>query len=137
MKHGLIGKILDYYFSREKYKSELDRAIREFFNLSEDSVIFSVDEKAAPFFNEWFVYDFKLKNNKRVIEDYCDLNPYKFNMIELAECRYLLKNVYGFLKILKVDLGAGMEVEDIASGDKFYVREVSATYQLQPGYIFH
>jgi hypothetical protein len=135
MKHGLIGKILDYYFSRDKYKRELDRATREFFSLSEDSVIFSIDEAAAPFFNEWFVYDFKLKNGKRVIEDYCDLNPYKFNMIELAECRYLLKNVYGFLKILKVDLGARLEVEDIASGETYYVREVSGTYQLQPEYV--
>jgi hypothetical protein len=135
MKHGLISKILDYYFTRDKYKGECDRAIREFFNLGKDSVIFSIDKAATPFFNEWFVYDFKLKNNKRVIEDYCDLNPYKLNMIELAECRYLLKNVYGFLKVLRVDVGAGLEVEDIASGDKYYVREVSSTYQLQPGHV--
>lgn len=136
MKTGTIENIFSYYLGNKKFRAEIERAEREFFGLNNEAVFLSAEAQAKEFFMEWLVFDFKLASGRSLLEDYYYLNPYKQPLYEMQVYRYLQNNVYGLLEVEKVDLGAGLELLILNTGKKYYVREYSATFDLQKGNIF-
>jgi hypothetical protein len=133
MEKGTITRVIDYYLDNEKYENEINRAKGEFFNFSDGSVISNIETSIIPYFLEWFIFEFKLKNGKKPIEDFYNNNPYNFSDDKLLVYKDLLKNEYGLFEILKIDLGKGMEVINLANDKKYYVNEKKGTHQAHPG----
>ncbi len=131
MQKGLIVKLLDYYLGQPKFKHEMERAMHEFFDVPGGQQLATVDEVAAPYFNEWLVYDFRLTNGKSLIDDFYERNPYNKPLYEMQEYHDLRDNIYGLLEAQKVYRGEGMDVLVLHTGEKYFVREHSATFELK------
>lgn len=137
MQKGAIPKLLSYYLSSDKFKSEIERAQKEFFDIKEENVLLSIEEKYEPFFNEWLVYDFKLQSGKSLLEDYYYRNPKKMPLYEMQIYKDLQTNIYGLIEARKVDQSEGMEVMMINTGEIYYVQEYAATFQAREGSLFY
>lgn len=136
MKNGTIENIFSYYLGNKKFRTEIEKAEKEFFGLNNEVVFISAEEQAKGFFMEWLVFDFKLANGRNLLEDYYYLNPDKRPLYKMQVYKDLQNNIYGLLEVQKVDLGIGLELIVLHTGKKYYVREYSATFDLQKGNIF-
>lgn len=136
MKPGAIKKIFNYYYNNPRYQGEIEKAVRDFFNIGEKAAIFAVDGQAEPYFNEWLIFDFKLANGKTLLEDFYERNPYNLSLIDRQAYKDLMSNEYGAFEVLAVDPGQGLELLSLQSAKKYYVHEFSATFQLKPGMVF-
>ena len=125
MKEGTIAKVVAYYFGDEAYRDELDRALMEFFNLSEADLDSEPDMKDGDEaqLNEWFIFDFRLRNGKTILQDFYERNPLILSEEEMYIYRVLQNNEYGLWKVLKVEPDKGLELENIKSAHKYYVSE--------------
>lgn len=133
MKPGAIRKIFNYYYHNPAYQSQLEKALRDFFNIGSKTAFFAADEAAKPYFNEWLTYDFKLANGKTLLEDFYERNPYNLSPIERQAYKDLMTNEYGAFEVLKVEQGQGLELLSLQTAKKYYVNEFRATFQLKPG----
>lgn len=136
MKPGAIVKILNYYHNNPRYKGEIEKAVRNFFNIGEKAAIFAVDGQAEPYFNEWLIFNFKLTNGKTLLEEFYERNPYNLSPIDRQAYKYLMTNEYGAFEVLSVDQGCGMELLSLQTAKKYYVHEFKATFQSKSGLIF-
>jgi len=138
MEKGLLIKIFDYYTNNLKFKEEMLNAIRIFFNRMDlgkggKLEIKNKDDEAK--FNEWFVFDFKMTNNKTPLEHFCEKNPYKLPMYRLQMYIDLLDNEYGFFEILEVKRGEGLELKNLRNENKYWIKEYSGTFDAEEGII--
>lgn len=140
MPKGTIVRVIEYYTESEKFESEITRALLEFFDLDDMAEFEKVEQNdfTDGLINEWLVYDFRLDNNKSLLEDFYIRNPFDLPFADLAIYRDLQKtNIYGFFEVISVDIGNGLRLRDLSSGKKYDVRERSATYDLKPGHLFY
>lgn len=135
MKPGAIRKIFNYYYNNPACKNELEKALRDFFNIGDKTPFFAADEAAEPYFNEWLTYDFKLANGKTLLEDFYERNPYNLSPLERQAYKDLMANEYGAFEVLKVDQGHGLELLSLQTAKKYYVNEFNATFQLKAGVV--
>ncbi len=133
MQKDFISRLLSYYRNSPKFDDEISRALKEFFSEGLKDVF---DEMLEPYFNEWLIFDFKLKNGMTLLEDYYDRNPHKLPMYQLQVCKNLQNNIYGMFEVKQVDVGEGMELLLLSTGEKYYVNEYLGTFDLKKGNVF-
>lgn len=139
MKQGIIARLLDYYYSEPIFKGEIIRATEEFFGFKAPGEAFSEGVETDVInglFNEWLVYDFKMKNGKTLLEDFCEFNPLDLPEIEFRDYREILENKFAMFEVLKVRWHRGLELRDLQTGNEYWVKEKLGTEQAKPGYIF-
>ncbi len=138
MEEGTISKIFEYYFTKPKFKEEVMRALQEFFDepdlKSGDKL--KLKEEDEGMFNEWFIFDFKLKNGKTPLEDFYEENPYNLSVIRLRTYKDLQDNYFGVYKVKNVRLGEELMLENLQTRKVYKVREFSATFSLKEGQVF-
>jgi len=145
MKKGTIAKIHDYYDSRAEYEDELIRSFKQFFNIKKrnydlddlrrDATEMSQDTIAEGAFNEWVVFDFKMKNGKTFVQDFYETNPLELPAYRLEVYKNLNDSKFGAFEVERVDLGQGLGLRRLSDDKKIYVKECAATYDLEPGFI--
>ena len=135
---GSISKIYEYYFTAPRYKEEVLRALREFFDQPDlgKGGSLETDETSEGLFNEWFLYDFVLSSGRIVLEDFISTNPFKLEDLEMKSYRDLLDSCYGMFEVLEVKLGQGIKIEDMQTGKQWVVSEFNGTFNLGKGFIF-
>jgi len=138
MKTGTITNIIDYFFGDERYFSDIERAIKEFFDLrNADELINKVPEfenvnsAAHRYFHEWFIFDFKLTSGQTPLQEWYSTNPLRLSSVELAVYADLHVNHYGYFEVISSVPGR-VEVKSLSSGDIFKVREYKAAAFLTP-----
>ncbi|MDA3839501.1 MAG: hypothetical protein PF572_00275 [Patescibacteria group bacterium] len=136
MQEGTISRVMHYYLEKEVFNTEIERAKKEFFSVSENGSILTIKEDYEPFFLEWLVFDFKLTNGDGLFEDYYLRNPKKLPLYEMQIYKNLQNNIYGLLEVKSVDIGKGLEILILHTGKKYYIEEHNATFQLVKGNIF-
>lgn len=133
MQAGTIQKIISYYLQNERFLPELGRAQAEFFDLPPDGLAIAIVDKYEPYFMEWLVFDFRLKNGRGLLEDYYDCNPRKRPLYEMQVYRDLQTNVFGMVEVQKVYLDEGLDLLMLHTGEKYFVHEHKSTFQLKKG----
>lgn len=138
MRKGLVGKILDYYFTAETFRKETERALKEFFDLKDISSLsrIKMTEAKSSHFNEWFLYDFKLQNQKSPLENFCNDNSENWNKEDLNAAKDLLINEYGPYEVLEVDMGTGLTIKNLQSSNIYGVKEKKGTFQIKKSFLF-
>ncbi|MCD6528463.1 hypothetical protein J7K44_02395 [bacterium] len=138
MKKGTISKIFDYYFTKPQFKKEIIRALREFFNKPnfKPGDKLEISERDIEMFNEWFIFDFKLTNEKTPLEDFYERNPYNLKPASLKVYKTLQDNHFGFYKVKEVRLGKWLTLENLQTRRVYKVKEFTATFYLEKGEIF-
>ncbi len=139
MEKGIIGKILDYYFSSPQYSRDVEGAMIEFFDIESIQELrrSGVEEKAMEFFSEWFVFDYKWTNKKSTLSKFVSDNPLYLNSASLQIYKNLQNNQYGTWEVVSVNPGHGLQLENLQTGKRFNVQEHSATFQLHLRDIFY
>ena len=135
MKEGTIAKVRSYYFGEERFKDELDEALKEFFNLRDVGPDTELRMKGSDEeqLNEWFIFDFRLKNGKTILQDFYERNPLILPVEDMYIYRVLQNNEYGLWKVLKVETDKGLELENLKSGNRYYVSEKLGTRDVSKG----
>ena len=136
MQEGIISRLIAYYLENDKFSTEIERAKNIFFESSDDATVLMIENEYEPFFLEWLVFDFKLSDNKGLLEDYYERNPKKLQLYERQIYKNLENNVYGLLEVEKIEVGEGLELLMLHTGKKYYVKEQSATHYLSKGDLF-
>ncbi len=140
MKPGTIKRIQAYYFSNPEYFDEILRALKEFFGKDVPSIengeIKFQSEAENSLFNEFFIYDFKLSNDKTPLKNFYEQNPFNLKGDELQIYKDLQENIYSYFKVTKKILGTGLVLEDIMNGKIYEVKEYSLTFQVYEGESF-
>ena len=138
METNTIRRLLEYYFKAPDFALHIERAFSEFFNdnssMKINDDLGGIDESVM--FNEWLVFDFKLDNDKTLLQDFYECNPENLTSKALKIYKDLQKNTYSFFEIIKINIGKGLELLDLYAGKKYYVREKSLTYQVKKGLLF-
>lgn len=121
------------------YRREMERATREFFGVEsiDEFEKLKIHEQEMSYFNEWLVFDFALENGLNLLKDFCHHNPLKLSPTELKVYWDLQNNESGFWETKKIDLDSGLEIVNVQNKNKYYVNEISGTYQLVVGDIFY
>lgn len=137
MKHGMIPSLLDYYYSGPIFAREISRALDEFFGyrVQETGYLNIENEDVMGLFNEWLVYDFKMTNDRTLLEDFCHNNPLDLPKDELEGYRDLMENTYGMYEILQVTWHEGMTFRDLQTEKEYWVKEKMGTEQARKGQI--
>ncbi|MFZ3054868.1 MAG: hypothetical protein WA091_02715 [Minisyncoccales bacterium] len=138
MEEGLLGKIFTYFASRPELAEESMTALRIFFNrpnLKLGDTLEDKDKNDEPKFNEWFIFDFKMKNGKTPLEYFCDKNPYNLPIFRLQMYIDFLDNEYGFFDVLKVERGEGLELRHLGSENTYQVREHLGSLDAEVGMV--
>ncbi|MBA3065260.1 hypothetical protein FP828_02070 [bacterium] len=135
MKEGTIKKVSAYYFGEEQFKDELDRVLKEFFNFREigQETELNMNSTEEEQLNEWFIFDFRLRNGKTILQDFYERNPFILPQDEMYIYRVLQNNEYGLWKVLKVETDKGLELENMQSAHKYYVSEKLGTRGVSRG----
>ncbi|MEA3432635.1 MAG: hypothetical protein U9R01_08240 [candidate division WOR-3 bacterium] len=133
MKQGIIHRLLDYYLGTPEYKEEMLRALSQFFNRPKLSTgdRLEIEDKDEGIFNEWLMFNFRLKNKKTLLEDFCQRNPCKLSATELQAYYDLQENEYGLFEVLKVEPGKGLKVKNLKTGKEYEVKEFIGTFQAE------
>jgi hypothetical protein len=138
MEKGLLMKIFDYYANNSELRDKIFDALKVFFNkpnLNEKREIGIIDENDEARFNEWFIFNFKIKDNKTPLEYFCEINPYNLPRYRLQKYIDLLDNEYGFFEVLEVKIGEGLELKNLGNGNEYWVKEYSGTFDSEKGLI--
>lgn len=133
MKKGTISEVRDYYL--EKDKNILLDASKEFYGMpsGNKNTIFTTIQSVGNLFYEWLFYDYKLNNNKTMLEDFYKTNPFHLSSQELSVYKDLQDNEYGLYKVLQLKFGEGLSLENIISHKKYFVEEFSGTLGVNTG----
>ena len=138
MKTGTITNTIDYFFGDEKYLSDIERAIKEFFKLKNAGELIEkvpefedTNSAAHRYFHEWFVFDFKLASGRTPLSEWYTINPLQLSSVELAVYADLHVNLYGYFEVISSVPGR-VEVKSLSNGDTFKVREYKAAPFLTP-----
>lgn len=136
MTTNLISRLLDYFYSQEKFAAEIMRAMKEFLDVPADGVLLTFPEELSPHFSEWLIYDFKLADGRSPLKYFYEVNPCKLSPWVMQEYKDLQENEYGLYEVLRVDPDVGLEIRNLSSGNKYYAREHAATFRLNTGVVF-
>ncbi len=133
MEKGIITRLLNYYLGNPKFEKEILRALRRFFNRPELTFgeKFDIVEKDKGKFNEWLMFDFRLKNKKTLLQDFCQRNPYNLSPFKLQAYKDLQDNEYGVFEVLEVKIGEGLKLKNLRTEKEYWIREYSATFQIK------
>ena len=128
-----ISKVINYFFSSEKYEKEVEDAYCDFFG---DDYEFDYKEDPKPFFTEWFIFDYKLKCGLTPLELFCEKNFCDLPAAEMLRFKSFLDNEYGIFEVLEINIGQNMLLKNIVHNNEYRVKEYMATFNLQIGSTF-
>ncbi len=128
MKKGTISRVVDYYRDHPKYRRENDWAWRDFFGAG-----YRPTEQEFSWFIEWYVFEFRLASGRTVLQELVHDNPLNDSPEELETYRALSKAEFGMHEVLRIDLGQGLRLRNLHTGEEIEVTERSGTYQLKVG----
>ncbi|MFH1415373.1 MAG: SEC-C metal-binding domain-containing protein [Elusimicrobiota bacterium] len=133
MKKNTIKEVLDYYFSGTKYSKDAQKAFKIFF----DKHPIDPEEKPDAFdegaLSEWFLYDYKLKNGRTPIEDYCITNPMGLEQEQLRLFEELCESIYGIWKVKNVIKGIGLELVSLQDKKAYNIKEHRGSMSMKKG----
>lgn len=136
MKKGTIRKIYDYYFPRKEYQFEIEQAMKAFYNrpdLGRGSHL-EIEPGEDERFMEWFLYDYKLRNDQSLLENFVASNPLNLSEIEMLIYRdLLLTNEYGWYEIMEVIPEKSMTLRNVQNDKTWVVQEKMGTYHAHVG----
>ena len=126
---NILARVGEYYIKKTD-PNDFKFMMYDFFNVKEED---SIQESWMPFFVEWFTFDYLLPNERNLVAEYYYTNPanLKFEQLEYYKC--LKDNTYSVFRINKIDKGSGFDVIDMQTDIRYYVREVSASYEMEVG----
>ncbi len=129
MKHNTIKKVLDY-FTEYNYGREVKRALRVFFDRYPAEEEDPYEEGA---FSEWFLYDFKMKNGRTPMRNFCTKNPLGLSKKEMKVYERLDESIYGIWEVGNVIKGVGLELVNIENNDTYSVKEYTGSQTMKKG----
>lgn len=133
MQKGTIRKVIDYFF--QYHSGEMTFAMREFFDdqdIRPGGKLNIQDDREEDLFMEWLTFDYRLKNGKKLIEDFISINPHKMTKADLQIYEDLQMNKYGFYEILSVKKDQYIELESLQSGKIYKAQEKAGTHNVKP-----
>ncbi|MEI6498533.1 MAG: hypothetical protein WCO23_01075 [bacterium] len=132
MKKGTISKLLDYFFNN--HKDEVSLAMQEFFGKSQilNGKIELKDEREQGLFMEWVTFDYRLKNGKKLIDDFITENPLNLSEGGLKVYEDMQMNKYGWYEIIAVKLDEYLDLESLQSGKVYRTLEKAGTHGAEP-----
>lgn len=97
-----------------------------------------LDEMQEGIFNEWLLFEAKLKNGRSLLEEYCLTDPEQAGEDRLKIYRDLIKtNHLGLFEALLVHRDEGLRLRDLQSGQIYDVKEKSGTHHVDTGNVFY
>ncbi|MFH1611107.1 MAG: hypothetical protein ABIA83_00695 [Patescibacteria group bacterium] len=133
----LLKKIFENFYT-EKNSKEFKRAYKEFFECKEDLVcIECLNERpnVEGWFNEWLLFDFKLKNGRSIIEEFIVGHGDSVSEKEFEVANALKRAQFGLFEVLHIDINKGLLLKNLQTGKDYEVKERSATHQLTQGHL--
>jgi len=113
--------------------------MQEFFNRPDLDVGGSLEtnDKSEGLFNEWFLYDFVLSNDKTPLANFINENPLGLSKNKMTFYQNLLRShEYGLFEVLRVEIDRGLTLRNLQTGGEVYVYERKLTSQVEPGSVF-
>ena len=137
MRKGLVSDVFHYFSSNKIYQYDIEKALVKF---CEKDIIFGkhcyrdLNNKEIETFIDWFLFYYKLKDNKQKPLKFYYLTKYlSFNEEDKENYKNLLKSVYSLWKICKVDLDKGIDLENMYNKKHIYVKEKIGTHNANIG----
>lgn len=133
-----IATIIQYYTSNPDFESELDQALRTFFNVASiNDIPVPIEPMEEGLMNEWLVFDYHLSDGNTPLQHFIEHNPLQLTQSELKLYRELAKTqVYGIYEIQQIELGQALVMRDIYTNIIYRVHEQQATYQAEVGVLY-
>ncbi len=117
---------------QSRFRDDFERAIRLYFGgeALQDKVL-TVDEDSLPAFQEWFFFDYVTSEKEHIIDLFArEVGP----RLSLAQQQMLddwrRVNRYRLFEVQRVEPGVGETLQDLLSGEKFELHDISASYSL-------
>ena len=127
--HNLIERLNEYALTRE-FKQDLESAFEFFtqrkFEIPEDQEALIKFQRAL----DYFIYDYPLPDDKRVIERFAEEHGKRLSADERALIADWEHSRMTAFEVLAVERGVGMRIRDLVSGEEFDVREKRGTQDL-------
>ena len=134
MKTGAIADVVEYYSNNPNYKIGFNKAICDFFDYSVEGVLeckYLDDWNIKILFNEWFLFDFKISDNKTPLEIFYENNPLNYSFSDIELYKNLQNNECGFFCIISSKPGR-VEIESLQQKKIYLIREYAAATDLKP-----
>jgi len=126
-----MGLVLQHFY--EDNSQVVDRAGQEFFNYVQAVQEKVAKEKIEQLFNEWFVYDFKLKTGKTPLETYVHRNPDDLSEHDIDLMKQAGENNFtGYFWIEKVDAKTQLlTIRECVTNTRYEIRDVTASQSVK------
>lgn len=133
MEQGKIFRVVDYFLNPRQvwmFGPDVHRAMTEFLGHPGP-----LPEAIAPYFTEWFLFDFVFRDSMTPLGYFCRKNPLNLAGVELQFYAELESdNAYDFFEVVSLDKDAGeMKIMSVRTGRQFSVREGKATQECIKG----
>lgn len=137
MKLGLIPQLTEYYFTNDQWHDDLQRAIQEFFTIptQEELEYFTIPDEHVARLNEWFIFDFHLRNGKTPLQHFIEQNPLHLASDVLQDYRELDEHIVDLFEICDLRLNQGFTLRALSNGKTFDVVEHTGTHGVQQGHL--
>ncbi len=137
MKKGTILKLHEYFFTN--HKDEVPRAMKQFFKddfTGPGGKLNINDDREESLFLEWLTFDYKMQNDRKLMENFIIENPYHLSKQELQVYEDMQMNKYGLYEIKKIKIDEWLELESLSSGKIYKIVEKIGTHEAKTEQIF-
>lgn len=133
---GFISRVIDHYLMQPTFKTEMDRAMIEFFQL--DSIADFDPQMVSPLtgglLSEWLLYDFILSDGRTMLQNWVETNPQDLAAKTISEYKELLNSqIYSFFEVLQIHPGQSLRLRNIFTDETYFVLEHQGTYDTTLG----
>ena len=126
-----FSRVIDYAY--RQHKSQLPRAIKEFFGRDVSDPELEVDKEVGALFHEWLILDFQLSEKRSIAADYYLKNPDQLDQSFLEELKQILATqFYDLLEVMAVKKGQWLEVYSFAKGRTLRLWDKAGSRQAAP-----
>jgi len=134
---GSVARLLDHFFA--SYSEEFLNAFEQFFEdksrIGPNKEIVIRNEMEEDLLMEWLVFDYRLMNGRKIIEDFIAKNPLKLNKKELEKYETMQFNKYGFFEVKTFVKDEWIQLESLQSGKLYKITENKGTHSAFIGQI--
>lgn len=121
-----LGKIVNYAY--QKSEDVIRKAMAEFFGKTEIYPEMENFESIQGLFNEWLIFEFKLKSGTNIISDYYFKNPDNLSQEFLDELKQIIEtHFFDLLEIQKIKPGEWFKGYAFFTGKIYKVYEKTGT----------
>jgi hypothetical protein len=127
---GTTTALLNYFFDTYG-KDEFKRALGQFFEgenrLGPSDEIVIKNEMEEDLLMEYLVFDHRLNNGKKLLEDFVAKNPLKLKSKQLEVYETMQFNKYGLFEVKDFKMEEWIDFENMQSGKNYHVIEKIGT----------